>query len=113
MKLLTDNGITRKIIIALVIVILLNFLIPNLSFAGDTVAKVGGVLFEPIKDLLLVIADGIISITQGMLFKMDSSFLSMEHNNSNISTIVGWVVRNRCSCWCCGRNCISSNNRRS
>ena len=50
MKFYTEKTITNKIIIALVIVTLLNFICPNISSAS-----IGGILFEPIKDLLLVI----------------------------------------------------------
>ena len=57
MKFYTEKTITNKIIIALVIVTLLNFICPNISSAS-----IGGILFEPIKDLILVIADGVMSI---------------------------------------------------
>ena len=98
MSIFTDKGIVQKIVIATVFVILFNFIVPNISFAkGDDEKTAGGILFEPIKDLLLVVADGVISITQSMLLGMDNSFLTLEHQKSNASTITGWVVRYRCS----------------
>ena len=100
MKLLTEKKFTYKMIIVLVFIILFNFSAPTISSASA-----GGILFEPIKDLLLVIADGIISITQSMLLGMSSSFLTLEYQKSNSATILGWVARNR-SCYCCSRfNC--------
>lgn len=103
MKIFTEKRLMPKIVIAIVIVTLFNFMAPTISSADF-----GGILFEPIKDLLLVIGDGIISVTQSMLFKMDSSFLTLEHEKSNWSTIAGWVVRNRSSNYSRGRSRSSS-----
>ena len=82
MKLLTNKSITQKIIIALVFVILFNFISPQISFG-----EYGGQLFKPIKDLALVLADGAIWIIQKVIFGMDISLLKME-----IGSADGWAI---------------------
>lgn len=86
MKFYTEKTITNKIIIALVIVTLLNFICPNISSAS-----IGGILFEPIKDLLLVIADGVMSIVQAMICgtNLSVSFLTIKHKDEWQSTASG------------------------
>lgn len=86
MKFYTEKTITNKIIIALVIVTLLNFICPNISSAS-----IGGILFEPIKDLLLVIADGVMSIVQAMIYgtNLSVSFLTIKHKDEWKSTAAG------------------------
>lgn len=86
MKFYTEKTITNKIIIALVIVTLLNFICPNISSAS-----IGGILFEPIKDLLLVIVDGVMSIVQAMIYgtNLSVSFLTIKHKDEWQSTASG------------------------
>lgn len=86
MKFYTEKTITNKIIIALVIVTLLNFICPNISSAS-----IGGILFKPIKDLLLVIADGVMSIVQAMIYgtNLSVSFLTIKHKDEWQSTASG------------------------
>lgn len=86
MKFYTEKTITNKIIIALVIVTLLNFICPNISSAS-----IGGILFEPIKNLLLVIADGVMSIVQAMIYgtNLSVSFLTIKHKDEWQSTASG------------------------
>lgn len=79
-----EKKIKHKIIIAIIIVTLFNFMSPTISQAG-----IGGILFEPIKDLLLVIADGIISLSQTFIFDLDVSFLTIYHKDSGASTVLG------------------------
>lgn len=88
MKFYTEKTITNKIIIALVIVTLLNFICPNISSAS-----IGGILFEPIKDLLLVIADGVMSIVQAMIYgtNLSVSFLTIKHKDEWQSTAAGII----------------------
>ncbi|MFU2364079.1 MAG: hypothetical protein ACM67R_09605, partial [Clostridiales bacterium] len=65
---------------------LLNFICPNISSAS-----IGGILFEPIKDLLLVIADGVMSIVQAMIYgtNLSVSFLTIKHKDEWQSTASG------------------------
>lgn len=79
-----EKKTTHKIIIAIIIVTLFNFMAPTISQAG-----IGGILFEPIKDLLLVIADGIISLSQTFIFDLDISFLTIYHKDAGKSTAAG------------------------
>lgn len=92
MKFLTEKTITQKIILAVVFVILFNFISPNLSLAASAEATAGGILFEPIKDLLLVVADGIITLVQSILFGMDVSFVTIRYDKDWIPQIVGTLV---------------------
>lgn len=88
MKFYTEKTITNKIIIALVIVTLLNFICPNISSAS-----IGGILFRPIKDLLLVIADGVMSIVQAMIYgtNLSVSFLTIKHKDAWKPTAAGII----------------------
>lgn len=88
MKLFTQKGTVHKIIIAIVIVLLFNFISPTISSASAA-GTAGGILFEPIKDLLLVVSDGIINVTQKMLFGMDMSFLTLQYEPQGIFDWIG------------------------
>lgn len=102
MKLLTNKNTTQKIIIALVFVILFNFVSPQISFG----ATIGGVLFEPIKDLTLTIADGAVWTLQKIIFGLDTSIIKLEHDDSiwptiaaigsgilaGVGFVVGWIA---------------------
>lgn len=100
MKFFTEKRTIHKIIIAVVFVILFNFVSPNISFASEAVGTVGGILFEPIKDLLLVIADGIMQVLQGILFGMDTSFVNIQWQDEtiiegftgNLASMVGTTI---------------------
>lgn len=87
MKFLTEKGIVHKLIIAIVIVLLFNFMAPTISSAG-----IGGILFEPIQSLLLVIADGIMSLSQSFMFNMGSTgtFVTIQDPAADVPAIVGW-----------------------
>lgn len=85
MKILTNKSLTQKIIIALVFVILFNFVSPQISFG----ATIGGVLFEPIKDLTLTIADGAVWILQKIIFGLDTSILKLHYDKSWTATAAG------------------------
>lgn len=87
MKLFTQKGTVHKIIIAIVIVLLFNFISPTISSASAA-GTAGGILFEPIKDLLLVVSDGIINVTQQMLFGIDMSFITLQYDSGGI---LGWI----------------------
>ncbi len=64
MKLLTTKkGTTQKIIVAIVIVLCFNFVAPTISSAG-----IGGLLLEPLTDLVTTIGDGILATLQNFLY---------------------------------------------
>ena len=64
MKLLAKKGIVQKIIIAILIVMSCNFIMPTVSSAFD----VGGLLLEPVTDLVTTIGDTILSALQNFLY---------------------------------------------
>ena len=87
MKFWTEKKFVYKIIIAIVFVILFNFMAPTISSAS-----LGGPLFSPIKDLLLVIADGIVQLTHRMLFGMDVSFITIHYEHDWIPSVIGGLA---------------------
>ena len=80
MKIFTERNLILKIVIALVFVILFNFCAPTISQADDD-AGVGGMLFEPVKDLLLTIGDAVVNIMQKLIFGTETSLLKLEHRD--------------------------------
>lgn len=59
MKIFTKKGITQKIILLIIIAILWNFVFPTFSRADD-----GGLLFDPIANLVMTIGDVVVSALQ-------------------------------------------------
>ena len=89
-KIFSNKNLIIKIATILVIVILFNFINPSISFGGVS-GGIGGVLFEPIKDLVLAMGDGIINIMQTIIYGTNTSLLKLEHSTSNVSTILGAI----------------------
>lgn len=89
-KIFSNKNLIIKIATILVIVILFNFINPSISF-GEVSGGIGGVLFEPIKDLILAIGDGIVNIMQNVIYGTDVSLLKLEHSTSNVPTILGAI----------------------
>lgn len=87
MKFLMEKGIVHKLIIAIVIVLLFNFMAPTISSAG-----IGGILFDPIKSLLLVIADGVMQLSQNFMFNMGSTstLIEIQDPAADVPAILGW-----------------------
>lgn len=63
MKIFTKKGITQKIILLIIIAILWNFVFPTFSRAG-----IGGILFNPITELVTSVGDSILAILQSYLY---------------------------------------------
>lgn len=63
MKIFTKKGITQKIILAVILVTLCNFIFPMCSRAS-----IGGILFDPISNLVTSIGDAILSALQYFLY---------------------------------------------
>lgn len=63
MKKLLRKSATNKILIVILIVILFNFIVPNYSHADW-----GGVLFDPIVDLIAAIGDAVLSALQYFMY---------------------------------------------
>lgn len=81
MKKYINKGTSKKIILALIIVTVLNFMCPMHSYAD-----VGGVLFDPISNLVTSIGDVILSALQYFLYDG-----SIDFTTSGISNIFGNV----------------------
>ena len=77
MKIFTNKNIVQKIIIAIVIVLSFNFIIPNYSQAGF-----GGVLMGPIIDFLAGLGDAVMSALQFFMYD----------GNINVGSTVGGAV---------------------
>lgn len=63
MKVFTKKGITQKIILAVILVTLCNFIFPMYSRAD-----IGGILFNPIVELVTSVGDSILAILQSYLY---------------------------------------------
>lgn len=63
MKIFTNKNITQKIILAVVIVTLCNFIFPTCSRAS-----VGGLLFDPIANIVVSVCDVIVSAFQNFFY---------------------------------------------
>ena len=71
MKIFTKKGITQKIILLIIIAILWNFAFPTFSSAS-----IGGILFDPLFDLVVGIGDSVISVLQACLYDGNINFCS-------------------------------------
>ena len=59
MKFEKKKLLEKCLIVICIMIILFNFIIPIKSKADDAMEKAGGVLFEPIKDLLISVSDSL------------------------------------------------------
>ena len=67
MKIFTNKKVVQKVIIAIIIVLSFNFIVPNFSQA-DVVGDVGGVLLGPIIDFIAGIGDAVLSALQYFMY---------------------------------------------
>lgn len=85
MNLFSNKKFGQKIIIALVIVILFNFVSPRINYGAS-------ILVEPIVDLSLAISDGIMTIMQKGVLGIEQSFVTVEKMNQSFWGTVGGVL---------------------
>lgn len=71
MKTFTNKKVIQKVIIAIVIVLLFNFIVPSYSQASF-----GGVLLGPVIDLVAGIGDAIFAALQYFMYDGGTSILS-------------------------------------
>lgn len=90
----THTGIVQKIIIALIFLIIFNFVYPYIpvSFAADeeepsTEELLGGILLEPLISLVSSLGEGVIWIIQDSVLGMGTSNILID--NSNHSGLIG------------------------
>ena len=95
MKIFTNKSMIRKIAIILVVLLLFSFISPipnNISHAADGDGGIGGALFRPILDLLVGVADWVISFIQQSLFGINESLVHINRGGDFWSTFFGIVV---------------------
>lgn len=86
MNIFTNKSIWKKIAIALVIVILFEFMVSSPVHAEeDFLASTGGKLISPIFSLLVSIGDGIMGI-------LHSSIMGVDNTLIEIGTVSDWVT---------------------
>lgn len=87
MKIFTKKGITQKIILAVILVTLCNFIFPTYSRAD-----VFGVLFDPVTDLVTGLGDTILSLLQAFLY---NGKYDLSAGLGNIFINAGWFKNNQ------------------
>ncbi len=98
MKKITEKGMTHKIIITILFVILFNFIFSNVSQVKATDDKKDGtdygfgILFEPIKDLLLGVSDAVIWGIQYIILGQEQTFLDFAETKTQYSGGLGATV---------------------
>ena len=92
MKIFTEKGIFKKLIIVLIVIIAFNAVIPtSVSFASDAASKVGGTLLSPVASLMIGLGDVVMNIIHNVLYDMDTSYILVE-NKSDIWGIVFTIL---------------------
>ncbi len=91
MKIFTQKSITQKIIIAIIFVILFNFIMPNISFADTDGSGVAGKLFKPVKEFLLGISDAVMWGMNKLICGLDETFLDLKYNDPNKVNWIQWL----------------------
>lgn len=81
--------------IALVLVIILVFEFAMAEPVGA--AEIGGTLLRPIVNLVVYLADGVITILQSLLLSMEKSFLYIDLNEEGgligtVKKVASWIV---------------------
>lgn len=78
MKIFTEKGILKKLLLIIIAIVLFNAIIPtNVSYAAD----VGGVLLKPIVDLMVALGDFVMDIINNMLYGMETSVIRIDTDN--------------------------------
>ena len=72
----TEKGIVQKIIVVLIFLVVFNFVypyVPAFAAGGDLLESIGGVLIDPLINLITSIGEGIIWIIQDMVLGLPAS----------------------------------------
>ena len=72
----TEKGIVQKIIVVLIFLVVFNFVypyVPAFAAGGDLLESIGGVLINPLINLITSIGEGIIWIIQDMVLGLPAS----------------------------------------
>ncbi len=90
MKIFTNKSIWKKIAIALVIIILFEFMVSSPVRADDD--GVGGKLMQPVMSLVTTLGDGIVHIIHESVMGQSQSTIRVDMSTSLWDKIGGWVV---------------------
>ena len=87
MKIFKSKSLSNKLILAMLVVIFLGLIKPNVSNAEATEAAQGGKLSQPVVDLVLTIGDGLMDIVQNAIAGQDG------HITLDITGNKGWLIK--------------------
>lgn len=75
----TEKGIVQKIIVVLIFLVVFNFVYPYVpAYGADALESVGGVLLEPLINLITSLGEGIIWVIQSMLLGLPASNIHIQ-----------------------------------
>lgn len=89
MKLFTNKNIIQKMTIVLVILMLFNFILPNYARAETGIEKAGKVIFTPVRGLLVMVSDGIMSGLQYLLRVNEKAVISNSDQIAQAKKFIG------------------------
>lgn len=93
MKFFMNKSIWSKIVIALVIVLVFQFIVTKPSLgASDDILEFGGKLIKPIISLVVTLADGVQEIMQSSIMGVGNSLLHIDTSSEWYSAFK-WVIR--------------------
>lgn len=92
MKILKNECLNKKLILALLVVMFLCIIFPNVSHAG-TESSIGGKLLQPVCDLLLALGDGVMNVIQKAIVGAGGDIaIDLTGKTGVIATILGIVA---------------------
>ncbi len=93
MKFFTKNGIKQKIIIAIIVVILVNFMIPQRVEAsiGDIFANIGATLLKEVVILVCSLGDVGMGILSNTMLGAQISSTMLKQDNNNLENTSSWL----------------------
>ena len=77
MKIFKSKSLSKKLILAMLVVIFLGLIKPNVSNAEATEAAQGGKLSQPVVDLVLTIGDGLTSQIPSLMISLATGVFRM------------------------------------
>lgn len=94
-----NNKIFKKIALIILVIILCNFIVPNISLAatdpaigGSWIASAGGVILRSIMEFLVFIGDSVINILQNTFLTPEEAVIEAESDaNKNIGSADNWI----------------------
>jgi len=82
MKVFTNKKIKNKIIGALLVIMLFNFIMPTRVRADDSGGGLGGALLQPILDLLVVLGDGVMGLIHHSIYDTNEILIRIDFSGS-------------------------------